>query len=112
MTFQEICFVLFIVFFITTLGSIIYKAVKHGGFHAGMFGAPILRTIGEVKATELRIMHLVLKVHKLDSDSSSNSVGLEFVNKSFFQFQIIPLALSVTETKKLIQLLETAVKGK
>ena len=111
MTFQDICLLLFIVFFILFLGSTIYKSVKHGGFHSGMFGAPILRTIGEVKATEVRIMNLVLKVHNLDGDSS-NSVGLELVNKSFLQFQIIPLALSVTETKKLIQLLETAVRGK
>ena len=112
MTFQDICLVLFIVFFIITLASFIYKAIKNGGFHAGMFGAPILRTMGEVKATEVRIMNLVLKVHKLDGDSSNKSVGLEFVNKSFLQFQIVPLALSVTETKKLIQLLETAVRGK
>ena len=46
MTFQDICLVLFIVFFILTLASLIYKAIKNGGFHAGMFGAPILRTMG------------------------------------------------------------------
>jgi hypothetical protein len=46
-------------------GSLVFKAIKYGGFKAAMFGAPIETTLGEVRGSSVKIINIVLKVHKL-----------------------------------------------
>jgi len=100
---------IFIAFFALVVGSFAYKIFKNGGFKAAMFGAPIRRTEGEVEGTSSsRIMSVTVRVHVLGGDSPDKKVGLEFVAKSFASYQMLPVALSTVETRKLIALLESA----
>jgi len=94
-----------------TFGSFIFKIVKNGGFKAAMFGAPIVRTIGEVAAANpSRMMNVAVKVHLLGGESADKAVGLEFVARSFASFQMMPVSLSKIEARKLIMLLESATQ--
>jgi len=96
-----------------TFGSFIFKIIKNGGFKAAMFGAPIIRTIGEVAATNpSRMMNVAVKVHLLGGDSPDKAIGLEFVARSFASFQMMPVSLSKVEARKLIMLLESASNGR
>jgi hypothetical protein len=52
-----------------------------------------------------------LKVHVL-GNPPDRAVGIEFVAKSVASYQMIPIALSVSDAKSLIGLLQTAVSGR
>jgi hypothetical protein len=100
-------FVFFAIFALVA-GSFIYKIFKHGGLKAAMFGAPIERTVGEVKGGGVKFMTIAVKVHTLDGDSPEKAIGLEFVAKSIASYQMMPVTLSASEAKKLATLLTSA----
>jgi hypothetical protein len=102
---------IFFVVFACVIGSFIFKIIKHGGFKAAMFGAGIKNTIGEVSGNGPKIMNLSLRVHELDG-SPEKAVGLELVAKSVGSYQMTPITLSISEAKKLIDLLNSITHGK
>lgn len=96
---------LFFAVFAIVAGSFIYKILRHGGIKAAMFGAGIRNTVGEVSGSGPKPMKLALKVHELDDDSNEKAVGLEIVAKSIGSYQMTPIALSVSEARKLSELI-------
>lgn len=102
----------FLGFFLLVIGTFVVKIVKHGSFKGAMFGASIRRTVGEASSRGGKFASTMIRVHTLDGDSEHKAVGVEFVAKSALSYQMIPCSLSVAETKKLISLLESAVRGR
>ncbi len=102
----------FFIIFGLIVATFLFKMFKHGGFKGAMFGASIKNTIGEVAGSGSKIMKLSLKVHELDDETQEKAVGLELVAKSLGSFQMTPIALSVSEAKKLAELLNSATNGK
>lgn len=102
--------IIFLVFFLLIGGRFFLKFMKFGGFKAAMFGAPIERTMGEAEGTGSGMMNISVKVHRLGG-GPERAVGLEFVAKSFASYQMLPVALSAAEAKKLNQLLDAATRG-
>lgn len=92
-------------------GSFLFKIIKHGGFKAAMFGAGIQNTVGEVTGNGPKLMNLSLKVHELD-EAPEKAIGLELVAKSVGGYQMTPITLSVTEAKKLSELINSVTNGK
>jgi len=102
----------FVGFFLLVIGTFVVKIVKHGSFKGAMFGASIGRTVGEVSSDRGKLITTLIKVHTLDGSTHDKTVGLEFVAKTIISYQTMPCSLSVAETKKLISLLESAVRGR
>ncbi len=96
--------------FALVIGSFIFKILKHGGFKAAMFGAGIKNTVGEVSGSGPKLMNLSLRGHELDKPPE-RAVGLELVAKSVGSYQMTPITLSVTEAKKLNELINNAVNS-
>lgn len=85
--------------------------IKHGGFKGMMFGARIRRTVGEVEGAKMAMMKTGLKVHALDG-GPDKAIGLEFVAKSIASYQMMPVALSIPEAKKLISQIQAAIDAR
>ncbi len=102
---------LFFAIFAVVALSFLYRIVKHGGFKGAMFGADIVRTVGEVECAGQSMMGTVVKVHVLGGGASERAVGLEIVSKSFASYQMFPVTLSAPEARKLSTLLQTATGG-
>ena len=109
MNFESISPFLVVAVFALVLGSFVFKIFKHGGLKAAIFGAPIERTVGEVKGGGVKFMSIAVKVHTLGGGSSEKAIGLEFVAKSFASYEMMPVTLSVSEAKKLATLIQSAV---
>jgi hypothetical protein len=112
MNFDSVFPYLFMAVFALVAGSFLIKFIKHGGFKGAMFGAQVARTVGEVSGTGAKPMTTLIKVHALTGGGTGKDIGIEFVAKSFASYQMTPATLSVAETKKLIALLESAVRGR
>jgi len=91
-------------------GSLIFRFIKFGGLKGAMFGAPIERTIGEALGSSGRMTKSTVRVHILGS-RPERAVGLEFVAKTIASYQMVPVALSEDEARKLISLLQSAIDG-
>lgn len=91
--------------------TFVVNAIRHGGFKAAMFGAPIERTVGEVKVTRGAIGSTTMKVHVLRAEAEMK-VGLEVVTKSVASYHMMPFTLTAAEAKSLIRLLEIASGGR
>ena len=102
---------LFWVIFLGIIGYFIFRMVRYGGFKAAMFGFKIEKTLGEVEGHRQPLMSMQLKVHLLEGNPPEKAVGLELVAKSIASYQIMPITLSETETKKLVSLLQSAIAG-
>jgi hypothetical protein len=76
-----------------------------------MFGAPIDRTVGEVKLARGAVASTAMRVHVLRADTELK-VGLELITKSVASYHMVPFTLTVPEVKQLIQLLEVASSGR
>jgi hypothetical protein len=94
--------------FTAIAGYLLFRFVKFGRIKAAMFGARIERTVGEAAESGGKIMKSTVRVHVLDG-GPDKAVGLEFVAQSFASYQMLPLALSESETRNLIRFLENAV---
>ncbi|MCI0363217.1 MAG: hypothetical protein L0219_05000 [Phycisphaerales bacterium] len=93
------------------VGSLIYGALRHGGFKGAMFGAKIERTVGQVACNGVKFGSMSLKVHKL-SGSPERVIGIEMVAKTFASYDMMPMTLLASEAKKLATLLEAAVASR
>jgi hypothetical protein len=92
--------------FAITIAWFALKIVKLGGIRSVAFGAPIVRTVGEVKHTDLKGGNVILKVHAL----AGGSVGLELVTKSSYSYKALAMSLPAEPTKELISLLQAVTK--
>lgn len=101
---------LFWVAFLGIAGFFVFRMARYGGFKAAMFGATIEKTLGEVEGYPQPPVSTLLKIHILGGGSPEKAVGLEFVAKSFASYQMLPITLSASETKKLVSLLQAAVE--
>lgn len=97
---------------ILIFGRFLFKIIQKGGLRAALFGAPIEQTIGEIEPAHSKFQSIRLKVHRLKDESPERAVGLELITKSFASYHMLPLAISVEETRKLIGLLELSISGK
>ena len=101
---------LFLAFFLAILGFFAFRVIKHGGFKAAMFGAPIRKTLGEVTSQSTSFVTLLVRVHALDSISPDKAVGVELVAKSLGSYSMTPISLSKASAKKLAALLQSAAQ--
>ncbi|MDD2942325.1 MAG: hypothetical protein PHC51_05085 [bacterium] len=104
--------ILFLAFFAFPIGFLLYRIIKHGGFKAAMFGAPIESTVGEVHGSGRKLIKLAIKVHKLGGSNHDKTIGLEVVAKTVGSYQMLPVSLSLSEARNFIKLLESAVGDK
>jgi hypothetical protein len=79
-------------------------------FKSKMFGGRIIRTVGTVEGSGKFMLRTELKVHVLEpkDPKMQKAVGIEFVAKSFLSYQMMPITLSIGESRKLIGFLEDA----
>jgi len=107
---DDLIYYLFCAAAIASVGPIVFRALKFGGFHAGLFGAPVEHTVGEVAATvsSLSSTTAVLRVHVLGS-TPARALGLELVAKGVGGYRAVPISLSTAEARNLVALLQTAV---
>ena len=87
--------------------TFVVNVIRHGGFKAAIFGAPIERTVGEVRVTRGGIGSTTMKVHVLRKETELK-VGLEVVTKSVASYHMMPFTLTASEAKRLSELLEVA----
>ena len=92
--------------FAITIAWFVLKIVKLGGIRSVAFGAPIVRTVGEVTHTDPKGGSVILKVHAL----SGGSVGLELITKSPYSYKALVMSLPAAPAKELISLLQAATK--
>jgi hypothetical protein len=94
--------------FLIVLASMVRGFFKHGGLKGMLFGASIKKTIGEVSGSDRSMMKTALRVHVLDA-GPDKAVGIELVAKSMASYQMMPISLSVSETRNLIAQLQAAL---
>jgi hypothetical protein len=80
------------------------KIVKLGGIRSVAFGAPIVRTVGEVTHPDGKGGNVTLRVHAL----AGGTVGLELVTKSSYSYKALAMSLPAAPAKELISLLQAA----
>jgi len=90
------------------IASFISKIIKLGGISCVAFGAPIVRTVGEVSRTDSKGASVTLRVHVLAGGASGNSVGLEFITKGSSTYKTLAMSLPASAVKELVPLLEAA----
>jgi hypothetical protein len=91
------------------LGYFAYGVARNKGLRGMLFGAQIIKTLGEVDGKKRRGLRASLKVHLLkEVESVEKAVGLEFVAKSFLSYQMMPICLSAAQARKLAILLNSA----
>ena len=103
--------VLFPAIFFLVAGFFVYRIIKNKGIKSAMFSAHINTTVGEVPGIDQGMMTTIVKVHTLGNSGNTEAVGLEFVAKSILSYQMMPISLSISEAKNLIEALNTAVAG-
>jgi hypothetical protein len=102
---------LFVVLFFGVVGYFVFRMIRHGGFKGGLFGARVERTVGEVSGEDQGPMIMVVKVHVLRRDPLEKLVGIELVAKSFANYQMMPVALSMVQAQRLASLLNDASRA-
>jgi len=90
-------------------GYFLLKIVRYGGVKAAIFGAPIEHTIGEVEAHGLKLMRIVLRVHKLSTSDRDKAVALEITAKGFLSYNMTPVTLSIAQAQNLVNFLNQAI---
>jgi len=90
-------------------GYFLLKILKYGGVKAALFGAPIEHIIGEVEAQGLKLMRIILRVHKLSTSDRDKAVALEITAKGFLSYNMTPVTLSLAQAQNLVDLLNQAI---
>lgn len=103
--------ILFPGIFFLVAGFFVYRIIKNKGIKSAMFSAHINTTVGEVSGIGQSMIDTMVKVHTLGNSGKTEGIGLEFVAKSMLSYQMVPISLSVSEAKNLINLLELATAG-
>ncbi len=85
-----------------------FNIIRRGGFKGAIFNARVARTVGEVEGEGPVLAKARVKVHLLEKNAE-RMIGLEFVSTSLASYEMMPLMLSASETRKLITVLEQTV---
>lgn len=103
--------IIFFAIFGLVVANFLFKILKNGGLRAALFGAKIDKTVGEVSVAGKKLFKSTLKVHAMRGESDRKLIGIEFVQKSIASYQMLPITLSLEESKLLITLLQAAVEN-
>lgn len=88
-----------------------FQVVRNRGLRGAMFGARLVRTIGELDLGRRGMVRTTLKVHCLEPrDSASPTVGVELVATSYGGFGMTPIALTSEQASGFAALLAQAVR--
>jgi hypothetical protein len=88
---------------------LVYQIIKNRGLRGAMFGAPVIRTIGELDLGRRGMVRTRLKVHRLQgTDTASPVVGIEFLMTTLGSFGMTPLPLTRDQALTLSGLLSRA----
>ena len=90
-------------------GYFLVRILRCGGVKAALFGAPIEHTIGEVEAHGLKLMRIILRVHKLRTSDRDKAVALEITAKGFLSYNMTPVTLSIAQAQNLVNFLNQAI---
>lgn len=90
-------------------GYFLVRVLRCGGVKAALFGAPIEHTIGEVEAHGLKLMRIILRVHKLRTSDRDKAVALEITAKGFLSYNMTPVTLSIAQAQNLVNFLNQAI---
>ncbi|MDE2293129.1 MAG: hypothetical protein KGL53_13695 [Elusimicrobia bacterium] len=112
MTLSHLFPIAFFVFFAFVVIHFLSRMVRFGGFKAALFGAPIVRTVGEVAGIPLDFGTSTVRVHALGGDSPERAVGLEVAAKTFASYHMTPATLSAAEAMRLAEFLRAAAGEK
>jgi hypothetical protein len=86
-----------------------FQMVKNKGLKGALFGKPIAETVGELDLGTRRMARMRLRVHVLRSDDGRPAdVGVEFTAKTFGGFSMMPVPLTVEQSKTLAMMLSDA----
>jgi hypothetical protein len=98
------------VFFAIFAAIIVYwlYQVSTKGFKGAFFGGAIEGTVGEIRLARRGIVGGKLKVHRVAAEDG-RKVGLEIVFWTPLSYQMMPVALTGDEAKRLSELLTTAI---
>ena len=106
---MEFEYVFFLIFGVV-IANLVFKMVKHRGMRGALFGARVMRTVGEVDLGHRGMVRTKLKVHCFEpSDPGSPSVGVELVAASFGGFGMTPIPLTREQARALAAFLTQAV---
>ena len=89
---------------------LLVRMFRHGGLRGMLFGAGVRRTVGEVEGASSGLVRTRVKVHVLDG-APERAVGVELVVKTFASYQMMPVALSASEARRLSAHLDAAARG-
>jgi hypothetical protein len=88
----------------------LYQVIKNRGFRGAIFGAPVVRTIGELDLGRQGMVRTKLRVHRLETaEPSSPEIGIEVSTTTIGSFNIAPIRLSRSQAMALNTLISQAV---
>src|SRR5689334_5414217 len=93
--------------FFLVLAWMLLRIVRYGSWRGALFGASIQRTVGEVEGVGALVTNNFLRVHVLDGPPDK-AIGIEIVAKSLASYQMLPITLSLTRARILIDILQSA----
>lgn len=101
---------LFFVVFGLMLAYFAFQVFRNRGLRGAMFGARVMRTVGELDLGRSGMVRRRLKVHCLKPHgAASPNIGVEFLATSFGGFGMTPVALTGEQANRLAALLTQAV---
>jgi hypothetical protein len=99
----------FFALFVLALLYFLTQVIKNRGLRGAMFGAPVVRTIGELDLGRRGMVHARLKVHRLETrDTMSPEIGVEVLSTTVGSIGAMPLPLTRAQALTLSTLLSQA----
>lgn len=94
------------------VASLLYQVISKGGLRGAMFGAPVVKTIGQLDLGRHGLLRTRLMVHRLEArEADSPSVGIEVVHSAVGSFGISPIRPTTQQAEALSTLLSRAAGG-
>ena len=96
-----------VIFFLAIAAVIVYLIVKKSGIGL-MFGGKIVKTIDGNLKGKRKILTQKLDVHVVDLGAGIKQIGIGVKHYSALSYQMVPITLSVDETRSFISMLNEA----
>ena len=100
----------FWIIFAFSVGTMIVRIVRNGGWRGAMFGAPIRSTVGEIVLQKRGMAKRRIKIHRLAGNHDGPQVGIEIAFSMPGAFSIFPVSLTAEEARQLATALEQALR--
>jgi hypothetical protein len=96
---------IFFIFFGVVAASMLFKSIKHRGWKGAMFGAPVVRQIGELELPRRGMVKTKLKLHVLDPSDAGEGphVGVELIQSAIGSWEMKPVSLTRAEARRLAE---------